>query len=442
VLFFMPHHLIWDGWSFDLFYEEMAALYGAYSQGREPALPALTTSYGDFAQWQQNWLRSDDLRRQVAHWKNTLADLPEPLDLPLDRPRPARTSGDGSTEWISLASDRVHCARRLGQTCDATLFMTLLAAYAALLSRLTGQTDLVIGTPVRGRHSPEVEKVMGFFVNALPLRIRVEPGQSFVALLLHVRQVVLNAFSHPDVPFEHLIRELDMPRDESRSPLYQAFFSFQDTRQRIRTWGGLKQEQVHIFQPGSAEDLGLWFLEHPQGLSGGLTYNTDVMTDNTANHIRQRFELLLDSAITAPDLPLDRLAITSDQERRTIDGWNRTGFDFPHMRTVAGVIEAQVMRGPQRIALRSGGWTFSYAELDSRANRMAHLLRSRGIGRGALVGLCVERSVDMLVAQLAILKSGAAYVPLDPGYPADRLAYMANDAGEHAALAAQRLGAA
>ena len=219
VLFFMPHHLIWDGASTDLFHEELAALYDAYSQGLEPRQPALPVTYGDFAQWQQAWLGSDDFREQLDHWKALLANLPEPLELPLDKRRPVRMSGAGGNEQISFELSLVEDARRLGQTANATLFMTLLAVYAAMLSRITGQSDFIIGTPVRGRHSADVEKVMGFFVNALPLRIKVEPGQPFGELLRHVRDVVLDAFSHPDAPFERLVREIDVARDESRSPV-------------------------------------------------------------------------------------------------------------------------------------------------------------------------------------------------------------------------------
>ena len=428
VLFFMPHHMIWDGWSLDLFQEEMAALYGAYSQGLEPGPTALTVSYGDFAQWQEGWLRSDDLQQQLAHWKAKLADLPELLELPLDRPRPARMSGDGDNERMSFASDLVEDARRFGQAADATLFMMLLAGYAATLSRITGQTDLVIGTPVRGRHSADVEKVMGFFVNALPLRIRVLPEQPFGALLQHVREVVLDAFSHPDVPFEQLVRELDVLRDESHSPVYQTFFSFQDARQRVQTWGSLRQEHVHTFSPGSEVDLGLWFVENPHGMSGEIQYNSDVLTAASARSIRQQFELMLRAVISQPALPLAQVGLVSDDEQHTLGAWNGTTVELPHGQSVSGVIEARTALDPQRQALRSAGLSLTYGELDARANRLAHLLRSRGIGRGALVGLCVERSVDMIVAQLAIMKSGAAYVPLDPAYPVERLAYMAQDA--------------
>ncbi|TXH57413.1 MAG: amino acid adenylation domain-containing protein [Burkholderiaceae bacterium] len=428
VLFFMPHHAIWDGWSFDLLYEEMAALYGAHVQGRTPDLPPLPTSYAAFAGAQQGWLESTELREQLDHWKQRLAGLPEPLALPADRSRPARASGEGSTEWVRCPKPLADAARRFGAETDATLFMTLLAAYALLLSRLSGQHDLVIGTPVRGRNDGALEKVMGFFVNALPLRLQVGQQANFRSLVTHVRDVVLDAFSAPDVPFEHLVRELRVPRDESRSPIYQAFFSFQDARRRIRRWGELSQEQVLLFQPGTAEDLGLWFLENDEGLTGGLTYNTDIFGAATARHLGERFAALLGAAITEPDAPLDTLPLATAAERASIDRWSQGRAQELPARTVCDLIAAQMERTPGHEALVTTDEVLDYAELDRRASKLARLLRSRGIARGALVGLCLERSAAMVVAQLAVMRAGAAYVPLDPAYPAERLAYMAEDA--------------
>ena len=428
VLFFMPHHAIWDGWSFDLFYEEMAVLYAAYSMGCEPALKPLAVSYADFSAWQLKWLQSNDLKAQLGHWKALLADLPEPLDLPLDRPRPVRMSGDGGTHPVAWPLDLTERARDLGLRHNATLFMTLLAVYALLLSRLSGQHDIIIGTPMRGRDTPQTAAIMGFFVNALPLRLRIDPAQSFVDLLAQVRSVVLDGFSAPDVPFEHLVRELNVARDESRSPIYQAFFSFQDARQRTRRWGVLQQEQVQVFQPGAAEDLGLWFLEHPQGLAGGLSFNADVFEPGTAARLAERFESLMVSVLASPRQEAGQLACIAAGESALLAEWNHTDAAWGSAPSVASLLQTQAERTPDRVALRSGAATFTYAELEARANRLAHELRAWGIARGSLVGLCLDRSVDMLVALLAILKSGAAYVPLDPAYPADRLAYMAQDA--------------
>ena len=428
VLFFMPHHVIWDGWSFDLFYGEMASLYEAYSEGSEPTLVPLSVSYADFATWQQGWLESEDLRRQLAHWKQRLSDLPEPLALPLDRTRPARMTGNGATEPISCTGELTERLRRFGQAHDATLFMSLLAVYALLLSRLSGQRDIVIGTPVRGRDSEQLEGVMGFFVNALPLRLRIDPQQGFLELLAQVRAVALDAFSSPDVPFELLVRQMDLVRDESRSPIYQAFFSFQDARQRRRQWGALRQEQIHVFQPGAAEDLGLWFLEHRDGLAGGLSYNSDVILAKSATRLGERFVCLLQAVLDEPTRATGLLDYAPAAELELLRQWNRTASEHVVRVSVGSMVQSRATQMPTHLALRSGTSLLTYAELDARSNRLARELRARGVARGMLVGLCLNRSADMLVAQLAILRSGAAYVPLDPAYPSERLAYMANDA--------------
>ena len=428
VLFFMPHHAIWDGWSFDLLYEELAGLYSAYSDGQQPSLPLLEASYADFARWQETWLLSSDLREQVDSWKLRLEELPEPLALPKDRPRPARMSGEGATHEVVVSQALNERVRRLGQAHGATLFMALLATYALLLHRLTGQRKFMVGTPVRGRDSSQTEKIMGFFVNALPLRLQVDPDQSFVELLQGVKAEVLESLSAPDVPFESLVRELALKRDESRSPIYQAFFSYQDARKRSRRWGGLRQEQVHIFQPGASEDLGLWFLEHPEGLAGGLSYNTDILSAKTARRLVERLDQLLNSVVDDPYRSVGSLTYLPAEECATLDSWNATEASVNLQTNVADLLSAQARRTPHRPALRFDGQDHSYGQLESSANRLANLLRAKGIGVGALVGLCLERSPEMLVAQLAILKSGAAYVPLDPSYPPERLSYMSQDA--------------
>ncbi len=441
VLFFMPHHVIWDGASSDLFHHEMAALYRAHAQGEAPSLAKLMVSYGDFSQWQQSWLVSADLQRQLTHWKDLLANPPEALELPFDKPRPARMSGQGGNERLALAHNLVAGARRVGQQANATLFMTLLAAYAALLSRITGRLDFIIGTPVRGRHTAEVEQLLGFFTNALPLRITVAPERPFAELLQHVRSVVLDAFSHPDVPFEQLVRELKVARDESRSPIYQTIFSYQDVRHRNAAWGNLDVQEMHIATAAAQVDLGLWFAADGHGVAADFQFNADVLSGDTAHRLRRWYEVLLQAAVATPQLAVSGLALVPEADHQQLAQWNDTRVAVSRERTVAAVIAARAGVDGHRIALRSGQDSVTHGELDACANRLAHVLRARGIGRGARVGLCIERSIDMVVTQLAILKSGAAYVPLDPAYPAERLAYMVHDAKlallvSHSSLAA------
>ncbi|WP_158883356.1 non-ribosomal peptide synthetase [Rhodanobacter sp. L36] len=438
VFFFMAHHIVWDGWSFDVLYEELSSAYAAFCAGREPPLPPLPVEYGDFAAWHREWMRGDELARQLDHWLNTLRGTLEPLELPTDRPRPARMSGEGGTEWIRLPGETLSAVHALGQRAEATSFMVLLTAYCILLHRLSGQRDVIVGTPVRGRDEADLEPVMGFFVNALPLRVAIDPQASFLDVLRVVRGAVLDAFSYPDVPFEHLVQSLKLPRDDSRSPIYQAMFSFQDVRQRMRAWGDLQHEHLPVFQRGAADDIGLWFIEQEHQLLGGMTYNTDIFDAATAARIRGYYETLLAAALGAPQMPLAQLAMLPSNERALIRQWNDTAAPIANV-GMHGLFEAQCDRVPGRIALRHARRTWTYAELDERANRMAHLLRANGVGRGALVGIALDRGPDMVASVLAVLKAGAGYVPLDPEFPRARLDHMVADAGLAALLTQSQL---
>jgi len=428
VFFFMAHHIVWDGWSFDILYAELSAAYAAFCAGLPMPLPPPAIAYGDFAAWQRAWMQGEELERQVAHWCERLASPPEPLELPVARPRPARPSGAGGTEWIRLPAASAEAVHALGQHIGATTFMVLLAAYYVFLHRSGGQRDLIVGVPVRGREHAELETVMGFFVNALPLRVKVDPQASFVEIVQQVRGVVLDAFAFPDVPFEHLVRQLRLPRDESRSPIYQASFSFQDVRQRSLSWAGLQHEHLPVFQPGAADDIGLWFIEQEHGLLGGLTYSTDLFDAEAAARLRKNYETLLASALADPELPVSRLALLPANEIAQLHGWNATVADIPRQ-SLHGLVEAQALRTPQRIALRGAKAVMTYAELDAHANRIAHALHARGVRPGALVGIASERGFDMVAALLGSLKAGAGYVPLDPAFPPERLAFMIQDAG-------------
>ncbi len=307
VLFFMPHHIIWDGWSFDLIYDELAALYPACAEHRSIDLPPLAVGYGDYASWQQQWLQSDELRRQLAYWQAQLTPLPAPLNLPRDHPRPKMMSGGGNTHWFRYDAAWFETLQAFARARDATPFMLLLSAFATLLWQQSGQTDLIIGTPVRGRPSVELERVMGFFVNALPLRIRVDPEKPFVDLLRQVRTVVLDAFAAQDAPLEQMVQFASVARDASRSPIYQSFFSYQDVRQRNQHWGPLEQENLGIYQPAAVEDVRLWFMALNDGVTGGLTYNTDIFEAPRVAGWMERYSLLLDEAMTHPLVALQAL---------------------------------------------------------------------------------------------------------------------------------------
>jgi len=427
VFYFMAHHIVWDGWSFDLLYEDLSRAYVSRCAGGSEGLPSLAVEYADFSAWHRDWMRSDSVQEQLAHWMKTLDGALEPLELPADRPRPARMSGAGATEWVRIPADRVAAVHALAQREQATPFMVLLATYYVLLHRLGGQRDLIVGTPVRGRNRVETEGIMGLFVNALPLRVQINPDSPFRDVLREVRQVVLDAFAHPDVPFEQLVFSLGLARDESRPPISQAMFSFQDARRRIVSWGELAHEHLPVFQRGAADDIGLWFLEQEHGLLGGITYNTDIFDAQTAARFRDCYETLLASALAEPARSVARLDLLPAHESTLLADWNQTQLDVPNV-PVHVLFEQQCDRSPERASIRCRDVTLSYRQLDERANRIAHALRARGAGRGALVGISLTRDIDMVATMLAVLKTGAGYVPLDPEFPADRLSYMAQDA--------------
>ncbi|MEP7311016.1 MAG: amino acid adenylation domain-containing protein [Pseudomonadota bacterium] len=428
VLFFMPHHIIWDGWSFDLFYEEMAALYAAQRGSQVPQVPALSIDYADFSVWQRKWMDGPTLERQLNYWREKLAGAPASLTLPVDRSRPAMQSGEGSTVWLRLPEATASALRELAAREHATLFMTLLAAWTLLLHRQCGQREIIVGTPVRGRASPELEAVMGFFVNAIPLRVAVDRGQNFLELLRAVRTNVIEAFGYQDVPFEHLVRVLDLPRDQSRFPLYQAFFSYQDARQRPSDWGDLRHENLPLFQPAAAQDVALWFLDGADGLVGGLNFNTDILDATTAEHLKSQFLALLKRLVEEPRQSVRELLEVDAEELGLLRRWNDVPLTLPDTPDVTSYI-ALANHDPARAAICFGEETLTYGQLAAGSSGIAAILRARGIAAGDVVALHVDRSPQMLVSLLGILQAGATYLPLDPEFPCERLAYMLDDSG-------------
>jgi amino acid adenylation domain-containing protein len=429
VLFFMAHHLIWDGWSFDLFYDEMSALYQAYAEGGNDPLAAASLSYADFSAWHREWLAGPELSRQLQHWQAKLADAPEALELSVDHARPSTPSNEGDTVWLRIPQATVEALRTYAQAQGATLFMTLLSAWSLLLHQLSGQRDLVIGTPVRGRTQPGLESLMGFFVNALPLRLRVDPDQTFASLLQEVRHEVVDAFGSQDVPFEHLVRVLDKRRDASRFPIYQAFFSYQDARQRPSRWGALAHQNLPVFQPAAAQDLALWFLEGSDGLVGGLNFNTDILLRETAELLKQRYLSLLEGIASGPSTCVHELLPIDPRETGRLAEWNATSAPVPPVQEISAYLQPAFTENAARVAVLQGDESLSYAQLDAQATRIARALRSLGAGENSLVGLHLQRTPHMLAALLGVLRSGAAYLPLDPDFPAERLAFMLQDSG-------------
>ncbi len=315
-LFFMPHHIIWDGWSFDLFYEEMSALYTAHSEQRPSTLPDLPISYGDFAAWHREWIESEEFDKQVVFWRERLEEIGKAEELPVDKPRRPGMSGSGSTEWIVIDKSKTDALHALARRADSTLFITMLSVYAVLLHAYAQQSNLVIGTPVRGRNSLELEGIMGYFNNLLPLQLEIDPGIPFTELVKRVKGVVMESLTYPDVPLEQLSQELSVKRGKGGSMLYQALFSFQDARQRVTQWGGLQHENILVFQRGATEDLGMWFVESPQGLHGGVTYNTDILLDATVQQLRKAFLAMLDAVVATPTISIATLSASLQREMR------------------------------------------------------------------------------------------------------------------------------
>jgi amino acid adenylation domain-containing protein len=429
VFFFMPHHIIWDGWSFDILYAELSQLYKAFAEGRPSPLPELPVSYGDFAAWHATWLESEPFKAQLGYWQNRLANAQETRALPTDHPRRPGMSGVGRTEWIRVPKDATDAMHNVARQADATLNMALLALYYVLLSGMTGERHLVVGTPVRARNQTEVEAVMGYFNNLLPLHISVDPSQRFIDFVRQVKDAAIESFGHPDVPLEYLQRELRSGHGNG-AVLYQALFSFQDARQRIVDWGGLHHEQILLFQSGATEDLGLWFLENTKGLLGGVTYNADILQAATARLQRDRYLSLMARVSADPQQTIDALIAANDDELSQLKQWNASVEHADATFTdVVTQFEAQADRHPQQPALAVGNWNTPYAELEARSNRIAACLRSRGVSSGTAVGLCAPAGIGRLAAMLGTLKAGGTLVLLDPEDPPTRLRDVINDAG-------------
>ena len=425
--FFMPHHIIWDGWSFDILYAELSSLYRAFSQGAPSPLPPLPVSYGDFAAWHTQWLEGPQFQTQLAFWRERLAKMADIRALPTDQPRRPGMSGVGRTEWIRVPKEATDAMHEVARIADATCNMTLLALYYVLLSSMAGESDLVVGTPVRARNQTEVESVMGYFNNLLPLHITVDSKLSFIDFVRYVKCAAIESFGHPDVPLEYLQRELRVGAG-SGAVLYQALFSFQDARQRIVDWGGLAHEQILLFQSGATEDLGLWFLESTKGMVGGVTYNADILQAETARLLRDRYLAMMTRVCDDPAQLITSLTAISAVELMQERDWNATATAIQLPNDVSAMFEQQVDRAPDKTALTFGSWGTRYIEIEQRANRIAHSLRKRGAGVGTVIGLATEPGINRMAGMLGILKTGSVCVLLDPSDPPAHLKEIIADA--------------
>jgi len=430
VLLLNLHHIISDGWSTGVLVSELKAIYQSFSSGSVSSLPPLPIQYADFASWQREWMKGDRLERELSFWRQQLAGAPETLQLPIDRPRPRNKSSRGAVHAFQLSPELTKAGLDLCQQKHITLFMLLLSAWDMLLQRYSGQHDFVIGTPVANRIRPELEPLIGFFVNTLALRFTLSDDWSFLQLLSHVREVTLAAQEHQELPFERLIEELQPKRDTSYTPLFQVMFVLQNAPVPEIKMPGLVLRPVPLHGDTSKFDLLLSLREFGNGaMNAELEYDTELFNASTAERMVAHFCALLVSALRDPKARISELVMLREAEtRQLLLEWNKTAHVYPPQDGfIHQQIERQAASLPWAMAVVLGDQELTYGALDRRANQLAWKLRSFGVGPGVLVAICVERSLEMVVGLLGILKSGAAYVPLDPGYPNDRLAYMMKD---------------
>jgi len=436
----MMHHIVSDGWSTGVLAREVGILYAAYVAGRPSPLPALPVQYADYALWQREWLQGDVLDKQVSYWKQKLSGAPAVLELPTDRPRPVAQSFRGSRQSFTVPASLAGRLGALARSERATLFMVLLAAYQVLLSRWSGQQDVVVGTAIAGRTRPETEGLIGFFVNTLTLRTELSGDPSIRELLGRVRETTLGAYAHQDLPFEKLVEVLQPVRDLSRHPVFQVMLVLQNQPQEELDLPGLRASWFDREHVTSKLDLSLEVVEAQGDLRCFFEYATDLFDGSTIERMAGHFQILLEGIVADPMQRLSELSLLPARERhQLLVEWNATSAAYPHDKCLHELFAEQAARTPEAVAVVYEDRELSYGELDKRSNQLAHHLRSRGVGPETIVGILVERSPEMVVGLLGILKAGGAYLPLDPSYPGDRLAYMFDDAGARVLVTQEHL---
>ncbi|MDB6112568.1 MAG: cyclohexanecarboxylate-CoA ligase [Pedosphaera sp.] len=436
------HHLVCDAASLGVLFRELRIFYEEQSTGKRALLPDLAIQYADFAVWQRGWLQRETMEKQFSYWKEQLRGPLPILELPADRTRPAKRSLRGALHQFKLPAELLKAINRFKRDEGVTAFNVLLAAFKALIYRHTGEMDILIGSLTANRNRSEIQNLIGFFANTLVLRTQVTGAAGFRGLLERVRETVLGAYANQDVPFEKLVAELSPARKPSHTPLFQVMFSFQSLPRRELELPGLQTRMIEVDNGTSKFDLTLILNETRQGLVGCFEYNTDLFEAATIERWAGHFQNLLAAAVANPDQPLWALPLLTQCERdRMLIEWNDTTRDYERGVCIQHLFERQVERSPEAIAATFESTSLSYRELNQRANRVAAHLQRAGVGPEVLVGIMMERSVEMLISMLAVLKAGGAYVPLDPSFPQDRLAFMVQDAGI-SVLLTQRKGQA
>jgi amino acid adenylation domain-containing protein len=440
VFLLIVHHIIFDGWSTDVFYGELAALYEAKCTGKPLILPELPVQYADFAVWQRHWLTGEVLETQLNYWKQQLKDAPTLLELPTDRLRPAVQTFRGTHQYIALSLELSEALAELSKGTGVTLFMTLYAAFVTLLYRYTGSDDIVIGTPVANRTPQEIEGLIGFFVNTLALRTDLSGNPIFEQLLRRVREVALQAYTHQDLPFEQLVEALQPERSLSHTPLFQVMFALDDALVPSMDLLDLTVSSYSVESGTTKFDLTLSMENTASGLIGEWEYNSDLFDATTIERMAEHLQTLLEGIVANPEQRISELPLLTQTERQQLlFEWNNTTTEYPQDKCIHQLFEEQVERSPDAVAVVFEEEQLTYRELNTRANQLAHYLRSLGVGPEVLVGICVERSFNMIIGLLGVLKADGAYVPIDPAYPTERIAYILSDSRLPILLTQQKL---
>jgi len=436
VLLVTMHHIVCDGWSMGVLMGEVSALYSSFSAGRLSPLHELPIQYVDYSVWQRQWLHGEMMDQQLDYWRKQLADV-EILDLPTDRPRPPVQTQNGDRMTVALPLGLTDKIRKLAKAKSATLYMTLLAAFQVLLHRYSRQENFAVGAPIAGRRRAETEGLIGFFVNTLVLRSRLTGQMSFSELLESVKEATLEAYTHQDVPFEKLVEELRPKRDLGQSPLFQAVFVLQNIPPSELQIGMSKLLPFSGVEASIAKfDLTLELWDTGAEVRGAIEYNTDLFDSQRISRMADHYQAILNAMVSRPEQSISEFSILTEAEReQLVVTWNRTEAEYPYDKCMHQLFEEQVTRIPEAVAVDYETRWLTYQELDQYANQLAHYLRKLGVGPEVKVGLCMERSLEMVISLLAILKAGGAYVPLDPTYPEHRLRYMAADSNIEIVLA-------
>ncbi len=422
------HHIAYDGWSAGVLLKELMTLYEAFAEAKPSPLADLPIQYVDFATWQRQRIDKEKTERQLSYWERVLGGGLPVLDMPTDHRRPARQSGRGRRLNFSLPVELSRSVKELCRNEGSTLFMVLLAAYQCLLHRYSGQTDIIVGSPISGRTHVQTEAMIGMFINTLPLRTDLSGDPTFRELIRRVRKTALEAYENQDVPFQEIVALMKPERVLNHLPLFQVMFVLQNAPMPHLELPGLKLSLIDIDKHASIADLSLHLWDRPEGLGGFFEYDTELFDEGTIERMTWHFQVLLGSIVDGPERRVSELQMCDDAERhRLLCEWNDTQANYSRDSTIHGLFEAQVEQTPDSLAVVFDEEKLTYRELNDRANRLAHFLQSRGVCRGTIVGICMERSADMVVALLATLKAGGAYLPLDPTYPVERLAVILDE---------------